>query len=285
MTAGISVPQIDGSEPSKSSWKPGAISASWNARVAPTLVSAGVITRDAAPRWRRAEPTGCGHELAGRLVDADVQARRRRAARRPPCGRARRARAAGHAPGQARDQPAVRDRVVGGALGRGADRAGRELLLHREVVEHVLRALGDGPHAPQAGAVREQVAHGHPALAARGELRPVRRDRLVVGELAALREPVHDRRGDALGRREAQPERLGRPRPRVRAVGPARAEVQHGLAAHPHDQRGATAPAAGEPREGLGRAAEAGRDVATDVLRQRHPPQHARNADGRMLAA
>ena len=58
MTAGISVPQIDGSDPSKSSWKPGAISASWNARVAPTLVSAGVITREAAPRWRSAEPTG-----------------------------------------------------------------------------------------------------------------------------------------------------------------------------------------------------------------------------------
>ena len=58
LTAGISVLQIDGSEPSKSSWKPGAISASWKARVTPTLVSAGVMSRDAAPRWRSADPTG-----------------------------------------------------------------------------------------------------------------------------------------------------------------------------------------------------------------------------------
>jgi hypothetical protein len=58
LTAGISVPQIDGSEPSKSSWKPGANSASCAARDALTPLSSGVMTRDAAPRWRSADPTG-----------------------------------------------------------------------------------------------------------------------------------------------------------------------------------------------------------------------------------
>ena len=144
--------------------------------------STGVMNREAAPRWRSAEPTGCGDELARRLGDADVQpvdAERLGDLRADELGEAA---AAGHAAREAGDQPAVGDRVVGRALRRRVDGARREALLHPEVVEQVLGPLGDRAHARQARAVREQVAHRDRLLAARGELRPVRRDRLVVGE-------------------------------------------------------------------------------------------------------
>ena len=142
------------------------------------------------------------------------------------------------------------------SVGAGPPR--REALLHLEVVEQVLGLLGDRAHAPQAGAVRQEVADGHPLLPAGGELGPVGGDRLVVRELAPLGEPVHDRRGDALRGGEAERERVARPRPRVRAVGPPRAHVEHRLAPHAHHERRAAAPAGGELREGLRRGPEPG---------------------------
>jgi hypothetical protein len=51
----------------------------------------------------------------------------------------------------------------------------------------------------------------------------------------------------------------------VRSVRPAGTEVEHGLAAQPHDERSASAPAGDELREGLGDTTEAGVDVAPDV--------------------
>jgi hypothetical protein len=216
---------------------------------------------------RRAD--GLRHELARRLVHADVQPVDAERVGDLGADELRQAAAAGHAPREPGDEPAVGDRVVGRALRRRRHRARREALLHRQVVEQVLGPVGDRAHAPQARPMGQQVADGHPLLAARAELGPVGRDRLVVGERAALGEPVDDGRGDALGGREAQRERPRRPRPRVRAVGPARAQVEDGLAADPHDERAAPAAAAHQPAERGGSGAERQLGVAVDAGRER----------------
>src|SRR4051794_24414328 len=88
-------------------------------------------------------PDGLGDELARGLVDADVQpfdAERLRDLRAGELGQAT---AAGHATGEAGDQPSVGDGVVRGPLRRRAHVAGGEAFLHREMVEQVLGALGD----------------------------------------------------------------------------------------------------------------------------------------------
>src|SRR3954470_1177859 len=203
LTAGISVLQIDGS---------GAFEQLVEARRDQRVVRGaraldarehrGDVARRGA-EMPQPRPDGLGDELAGGLVDADVQPFDAERLRDLRAGELRQATAAGHATGEAGDQPSVGDGVVRGPLRRRAHVAGGEAFLHREMVEQVLGALGDRAHAPQAGAVGEEIADGDAPLAARGELRPVRRDGLVVGELAAFREPVDDRRRDALRRGEA----------------------------------------------------------------------------------
>jgi hypothetical protein len=53
--------------------------------------------------------------------------------------------AAGDAAGEARHEPPVGDRVVRRARGRAGHRPRRKPLLEREVIEEILRSLGDRP--------------------------------------------------------------------------------------------------------------------------------------------
>ncbi len=172
-------------------------------RLAALRVQTGLAKRDSEPKWRNALPTGAA--TRSRMSSRTPTCRPSTpSAPRPRAGRARPGRARDAAQ-QAGDQPAVGDRVVGGALvGARTERAASRSPSRR----------GRGCPRPAwprrtecspARWVRRSriVTRSLP----RRRIRPVRGDGLVVVQLAAVGEPVHDRGGDALARREADAER------------------------------------------------------------------------------
>ena len=98
-------------------------------------------------------------------------------------------------------------------------------------------------------------------LAVGAELGPVGRDGVVVVEEPAIGEPVDDRRGDALGGREAEGERVPRPGAPAVPVGHAGPDVDEVLATPPHDERAAAVAAAEHALEGLRHRLEARADA------------------------
>ena len=82
-------------------------------------------------------------------------------------------------PGQ---QPAVRERVIGGCALQVIDRRGGQSLLHQEVVHQV--GLADALEVRQPASMTQHVAHRDVGLAVRAELRPVLGDGGVVVEQA-----------------------------------------------------------------------------------------------------
>ena len=91
----------------------------------------------------------------------------------------------GDAPDHLADEEAVRDAVVAVArAGLVARRLGREPGAHEIPVEHLVRVGDHAAQLVQPGGVVEELADGDALLARRRELRPVRRDRLVVVDQA-----------------------------------------------------------------------------------------------------
>ena len=128
-----------------------------------------------------------------------------------------------HRTGQPGQNPSVGQRVVGGPTTQMVDRRGGQPLLHQLVVQQLVPA--DALEVRQPGPVPQHVADRDVALAVGAELRPVRRDGLVVGQQAAIDEPVNDGGRDALGRREHHRAGVGGPRLLARTVGPPRPDV------------------------------------------------------------
>ena len=190
-----------------------------------------------APTWRSADRLG--DELASLVRHADVQtldAERLRDLDARQLGQA----LPGDSPREARHEPAVGDRVISRARRGRRYRALRQLVLETDVVEQVFGLAGHGAHARQSGPMRQEVPDGHARLAPGGELGPIGGDWLVVVQLTAVGQSVDDRGGHALGGREADRERVGRPWPGAVAVGVAGPEVHDRLPAQAHGQRSAT---------------------------------------------
>ena len=103
------------------------------------------------------------------------------------------------------------------------DRRGGQPLLHQLVVQQFV--LADALEVRQPGSVPQHVADGDRVLAVGAELRPVRRDGLVVGQQAAIDQSVNDGRRDSFGRGEHHRAGVDGPRLLTRAVGPARPDV------------------------------------------------------------
>ena len=90
------------------------------------------------------------------------------------------------------------------------------------------------------------LADGDLRLAVGAELRPVLGDGRVVVDQGSVDEPVDDRRGHALGRGEHHGARVGGPVRGAAAVGPARPDIDNGLAIQVDRQCAAAVPGSGE---------------------------------------
>jgi len=135
--------------------------------------------------------------------------------------------------------------------------------------------LGEGEGAVdrrQAGAMAQHPAHRDLALAVGSELRPIAGHRRIEVDRAALGQPQQTRRGDALGGREDEVERVLAPRPPGLAVGPAAPQIDHRLVV-PVDGTGGTdlAEALEARREHLAHGGEPRLHFAAD-----HPIIHRR---------
>ena len=106
-------------------------------------------------------------------------------------------------------QPAVCQRVVGRLAQQPSRGRGRQALLHQPVI-HQVRAAGP-VEVRQPCPVPHGVADGDLRLAVGAELRPVLGNGGLVVDQAAIGQPVDDRRGHALRRREHHGAGVGRP--------------------------------------------------------------------------
>jgi hypothetical protein len=99
--------------------------------------------------------------------------------------------------------------------------------------------------------MREHVADRDALLPTRREFGPVGRHRFVVVEGASIGQAVDNRRGDALGGREAEAQGVGRPRSAPEGIGAADREVDHRLPVQTNHDRTAAGPSADEPGKGV----------------------------------
>ena len=158
--------------------------------------------------------------------------------------------------GQARHQPAVRQRVVRRLAdsSRLAGAAASRSSISRWSIRSVLLAPLSWDRPARC---RMSVADGDRRLAVGAELRPVLGDGRVVVDQAAVGQPVDDGRGHALGRREHHGAGVGRPARRAATVGPAGPDVDDGLAVQVDRQRAAAEPAVRETVWAKARTAQA----------------------------
>ena len=150
----------------------------------------------------------------------------------------------GHRAGQPGQQPAVRKRVVGGPATQMVDRRGGQPLLHQMVIQQFV--LADSLQMRQAGTVPQHIADGDRVLAVGAELGPVRRDRLVVVQQAAVDQSVNDRRRNTFRRGEHHRAGVDGPWLFTRAVGPACPDVDDGPPVDVHRKCAAAEPPARE---------------------------------------
>ena len=149
-----------------------------------------------------------------------------------------------HRASQPRQEPSVCQRVVRGPPAQMVDRRRGQPLLHQLMVQQFV--LPDALQVRQPRSVAQHVADGDGVLAVGGELGPVRRDGLVVGQHAAIDKPVNDGRRYSFRRGEHHRAGVGGPELFTRAVGPTRPDVDDRPPVDEDRERAAAEPSARE---------------------------------------